>query len=113
MTRQASLLFIARAAPHACFKNQPAKWLCSLSARALMTRAFCTQRWMRAFQALLRGGVCPLGLGGGTPCPDPASLLWPSPPGPKAALGAPGWVGAPSAAWVFASRQMHVDIPQV
>lgn len=64
MTRQASLLFIARAAPHACFKNQPAKWLCSLSVRALMTRAFCTQRWMRAFQALLRGGVCPLGLGG-------------------------------------------------
>lgn len=40
MTRQAALLFIARAAPHACLKNQPAKWLCSLSAKALMTQAF-------------------------------------------------------------------------
>lgn len=27
--------------------------------------------------------------------------------------GASGWVGASSAAWVFTSRQIHVNIPQV
>lgn len=49
MTRQASLLFIAHAAPHACFKNQPAKWLCSLSAKGLMTQAFDTHGEMDGY----------------------------------------------------------------